>query len=212
MTDARWTEEMEALRQEMALRHEGREEALALCRKVIQSSSRSIRHIHRRDMDGARKALDETRLLVQEMQGALAPYPELAHSNYRSDAEKEYVEGEAVFAMVQGQPLPTTADLGITTTAYLNGLGEASSECRRYVLDLMRAGELSEADRLMERMEDIYDELMTCDYPDGLTGGLRRTCDALRGVLERTRSDQAVTHIQRELIDTIRDAVGRFKA
>jgi len=206
MSEAGWAQVMEDLRCALTERHKGREAALPLCRQVVQSSSRAIRHIHRKEMSEARAKLDETRALVREMQAALAPYPDLLHSGYRSDAEKEYVEGEAVFAMVQGKPLPTYEEMNVTVPAYLNGMCEASSECRRYVLDLMRSGKMSDADQLLTVMEDIYDELITFDFPDALTGGLRRACDALRAVLERTRSDLALTHTQRQLADTIREA------
>lgn len=210
MSDSGWPQVMEDLRQTLNLQHQGREAALPLCRQVVQSSSRAIRCIHRKEFDEARAKLDATRQLVREMQAALAPYPELCFSNYRSDAEKEYVEGEAVLAIVLNQPLPSPADLEVTIPAYLNGMAEASSECRRYVLDLMRAGNLAEADRIMSAMEEIYDELITVDFPDSLTGGLRRTCDALRTVLERTRSDLAITHIQTELLRAIGRAMDKL--
>ncbi|GMV36562.1 MAG: hypothetical protein AMXMBFR61_10700 [Fimbriimonadales bacterium] len=210
MSDSSWAQVMEELRQTLNLQHQGREAALPLCRQVVQSSSRAIRSIHRKEFDAARAKLDATRQLVREMQAALAPYPELCYSNYRSDAEKEYVEGEAVLAMVLNQPLPNPEDLEVTIPAYLNGMAEAASECRRYVLDLMRAGNLSEADRIMATMEEIYDELITVDFPDSLTGGLRRACDALRTVLERTRSDLALTHIQTELLRAIGNAMDKL--
>lgn len=210
MSDSEWGVVMDGLRQQLTERNAGREAALGLCRKVIQSSSRAIRHIHRHELPEARAILDETLGHVREMQAAIAPYPDLANSGYRSDAEKEFVEGEAVFAMVQGKPLPTFEQVGVMVAAYLNGMAEASSECRRYVLDLMRNGELSEAESLLTVMEDIYDELITFDFPDALTGGLRRTCDALRAVLERTRSDLALTYTQKHLADAIKEAAAKL--
>ena len=210
MSDPEWAVVMEQLREEMTERHRGREEALTLCRQVIQFSSKAIRAIHRHEFDTARQLLDQTKGLVSEMQAALAPFPELAHSGYRSDAEKEFVEAEAVLSMVQKLPLPAPSKLEVMMAAYLNGMAEASSECRRYVLDLMRSGEMAEAERLLGVMEDIYDELITFDFPDVLTGGLRRTCDALRAVLERTRSDLTVTSTQRELLNAVRTATERF--
>jgi translin len=38
-------------------------------------------------------------------------------------------------------------------------------------------------------MDSIYNLLMTFDFPDAITYGLRRRVDSLRGVLERTRGD-----------------------
>ncbi len=48
-------------------------------------------------------------------------------------------------------------------------------------------------------MDDIYDVLVTMDYPDGVTGGLRRTTDVARGILEKTRGDLTVAARQAQL-------------
>ena len=136
----------------------------------------------------------------------MEPHPKILHGPYLQDAEKEMVEAAAVLAIVLDRPLPSPEDLGVGLIAYLNGMGEAASECRRYVLDEMRSGSLSQAERLLNQMESVYGQLITFDYPDSLTGGLRRTCDALRAVIERTRSDLTMTQVQRELIDELRAA------
>ena len=120
--------------------------------------------------------------------------------------EKELVEGLATRALVKGTDLPSPAGLGVAAPAYLNGLGEAASECRRTVLDQLRRGDLEEAEALQERMERVQDELAQFDFPDGLTGGLRRTNDALRAVVERTRSDLTLTRVQNRLIDELKKA------
>ena len=73
--------------------------------------------------------------------------------------------------------------------AYLNGMAEAASELRRHVLDCLRAGDCARAEELFATMDDVYALLVTVDYPDAVTGGLRRTTDALRAVIERTRGD-----------------------
>ena len=108
------------------------------------------------------------------------------------DAQKEYVEGCVVLNIVTGHLLPTPEELAVDSAAYLNGLGEAASELRRYLLDSMRKGDLSKGEKLLTAMDDIYSVLVTIDFPDAITGGLRRTTDMLRGVLERTRSDMTL--------------------
>jgi translin len=210
MKESGWLDVMQSLRERLTEQHQGREDALSLCRKVIQNSSKSIRNIHRHQFDDAQALLAETKTMVRDMQAALAPFPELAFSGYRSDAEKEFVEANAVFAMVQWMPLPSFESLGVMVSAYLNGMAEASSECRRYVLDLMRHGKMDDAEKLLEVMDEIYAELITFDFPDVLTGGLRRTCDSLRGVLERTRSDLAVTSTQRQLLTALEDVSSKL--
>ena len=88
--------------------------------------------------------------------------------------------------------------------AYLHGLGDAVGELRRYLLDSMRKGDLSRGEEFLAAMDDIYNILVTMDYPDALTGGLRRVTDMVRGVLERTRSDLTLTMRQNELEKRLR--------
>ncbi len=142
---------------------------------------------------------DEAGVAVAEAQAALLPFPALAAAGPLHDAEKEYAEARLTAALVSGAPLPTPGELGVRSGAWLNGLCEAASELRRYLLDRLRAGEMAEADRLLAVMNDVYDLLVSIDYPDAVTGGLRRATDALRAVLERTRGDLTTTVLQTRL-------------
>jgi len=194
-----WSEIAERVRQQLEERHQAREEALQACRKAVQLCARAIRSLHRREFDTCRALLGEAHQQILHARARLMPYPMLYYAGFLQDAEEEYVEGEALYAIVLGNALPEPEELGVEITAYLNGMAEAASECRRYVLDLLRAGELTHAETLLRVMDEIYDELITFDYPDALTQGLRRTCDALRAVLERTRADLTVTVTQKQL-------------
>lgn len=202
--ESRWEEVLAPLRTEMDGRHKVREAALQKCRLLIQTSSKCIRHVHRRQFEQAARLLDEAKQLSKAARDEMVPFPTVRYASYLQDAEKEMVEAAVVFAIVQGQPLPSNEELGTDVVSYLNGMGEAASEIRRYVLDEMRSGSLEEAARMLSQMEAVYDELITFDYPDSLTGGLRRTCDALRAVIERTRSDLTLTQVQRELLEELR--------
>lgn len=195
-----WESEAAELRAKAQLMHEARERGLAACRRLIQTSAKCIRHIHRHQFAEAHSLLEEARAVSKEAREALEPYPELYFAGYLHDAEKEMVEAAAVLAMVEGRPFPKPEELSVLAMSYLNGMGEAASECRRFALDEMRKGRLEKAEDILEQMESIYDELITFDFPDGMTGGLRRTCDALRAVVERTRSDLTATTSQHELI------------
>lgn len=194
-----WIKIADELREQMDGRHKAREGALVACRKTIQSCAKAIRSLHRQENEAARELLNEARGLIEEARQSVRDHPDLFHAGYISDAEKEYAEGEAIYAIVLGNPVPEPGDVGVGITAYLNGMGEAASECRRYILDALRRGELERAESVFVVMEEIYDELVTFDYPDALTGGLRRTCDALRAVLERTRGDLTMTRTQKQL-------------
>lgn len=194
----------ENLRSEAASMHSAREAGLQKSRALIQLCAKAIRHIHRRQFDEARTLIEQAKRTAEETRTTLSPNPSLYHAGYLQDAEKELVEAAVVWAIVKSEPYPTPDELGVAVFTYLNGLGEAASEVRRYALDEMREGRLAETERILAQMEDIYDELVTFDYSDGMTGGLRRTTDALRAVVERTRSDLSLTTMQQRLVDQLR--------
>ncbi|HRI43566.1 MAG TPA: hypothetical protein PLL78_05540 [Fimbriimonadaceae bacterium] len=206
MANPGWDDVVAALRERMDAMHQTRERALASTRLLIQTCSKCIRHVHRHQFDEAARLMGEARTIATKAREDLRPHPELFYAGYLQDAEKEMVEAAALLAMVHAAPLPTLDSLGVGPAAYLNGMGEAASEARRYVLDEMRKGRYESAERLLGAMETIYDDLITFDYPDSLTGGLRRTCDALRAVIERTRGDLTLTQSQQELLEALRSA------
>ncbi len=194
------------IRETMDSMHKRREQALASSRQIIQLASKCIRHVHRHQFQEAEVILSQARKAAKDLRADLIEVPVILYSGYLQDAEKEMVEAAAVYSIALGQPIPSRLELGVEVTSYLNGLGEAASECRRYVLDELRKGSVEEAERLLGWMEGVYDDLITFDYPDSLTGGLRRTCDALRAVVERTRSDLTLTVNQRELLQELQRA------
>ncbi len=194
------------LRGALEAKNAAREVALKTCREIIRTSACSIRAAHRLEFVEAEKLAADARKLGEDLRQALAAAPDLLYAGYVHDALKEYVEAEAVLAMLQNRPWPSPEDLGVEPAAYLNGLAEAGSEGRRYVLDRLRDGNLEEGDRVLAAMDDIYHELITFDFPDAITGGLRRTTDAFRAVLERTRGDLTLTWRQMSLERALRAA------
>jgi translin len=176
-----------------------REEALPACRACIRSASRAIRAVHRDEPEAVARHLAEAEASLRVAQRTLAPFPELVHAGFLHDAEKEYVEARAVAALVAGRAVPGPAELGVSPTAWMRGLAEAASELRRHLLDRLREGRLDRAEALLASMDDVYSALVVVDYPDALTGGLRRTLDALRAVLERSRGDVTTTVLQTRL-------------
>ena len=174
-----------------------RDQALKLSREIIRHSSRAIRAVHRQDRAKAEKEIDGAREGCRELEQMLVPYPDLMAAGYSRDALKEYAEACLTYALVENEPLPQPEDLGVSFQAYLGGLGEAAGELRRRVLDIIREGETEEAERLLDWMDEIYGLLVTMDFPDAITGNLRRTTDLVRGVTERTRGD-LTTNIQQQ--------------
>ena len=172
---------------------QAREQALAACRRTIRACGQAIRAVHRGEADAVGRLTAEANDALRQAQEVLGPHPHVAHAGFLHDAEKEYAEAVLTAALVAGEPLASAEDIGVGMAAWLGGLAEAASELRRHLLDRIRAGELERGEALLGAMEDIYDLLVTFDYPDALTGGLRRITDALRAVLERSRSDVTTT-------------------
>jgi len=182
-----------------------REKVLPLCREVIRHSGNAIRAVHRQQFDQAKELLQSARNRLTEAEESISGYGELSYSGFVRDARKEFAEGSITLALVTGNRLPDPDELGIDAVAYLNGLGEAVGELRRYLLDSMRRGNLSHGEELLSAMDDIYNTLVSMDFPDAITGGLRRTTDMVRGVLERTRSDLTLAMGQKGVVDKLTD-------
>jgi translin len=198
-----WDQTVLELKERAQGMHEAREAALGHCRKLGQLAARSIRHVHRHQFDEAESLLEQAKQAAEAARASLRPFPEL-NPAYLHDSEKEMVEAAAVLAIVRGLPYPTPHELGAQVMSYLNGMGEAASEVRRFALDSIRHGKVEEAEAILGQMEMIYEDLITFDFSDAMTGGLRRTCDALRAVVERTRSDLTLTTTQQALTEELR--------
>ncbi|MFC1940881.1 haloacid dehalogenase [Chloroflexota bacterium] len=190
----------EQIRLSLSAKDAAREKVLPLCREVIRNSSQAIRAVHRQEFDRAKELLESACNLLNEAERAL-DVADLVNIGFLRDAQKEFAEGSILLALVMGEPVPDPLDLWVSvdSAAYLNGLGEAVGEMRRYLLDCMRKGDLSRGEEILSAMDDIYSVLVTMDFPDAITGGLRRTTDMVRGVLERTRSDLTLVMRQKDL-------------
>ncbi len=188
--------------------HRSRETALASCRETIRSCGLAIRAVHRLQPGEADARVAEADQSLRRAQEALAPHPRLAAAGFLHDAEKELAEARLTAALVGGAPLPGPEQLRVGMAAWLNGLAEAASELRRHLLDRLRAGETARGEELLVAMEDVYDMLVTIEYPDAITGGLRRATDALRAVVERSRADVTTTVLQGALQRSIEGRLG----
>lgn len=197
------TEQIQAA---FAAKNSARDNAIARSRELIRRCAESIRAIHRHEWAQADEKLAAVRASAAELRDVVAEYPDLYYTGYTQDALKEVVEAHATYAMVRDQPLPTPQDLETEFNTYLNGLAEAATELRRFILDILRRkdGSSDEAERLLNWMDAIYDELVTFDFPDAITSGLRRQTDVVRGVLERTRGDLTMTLRQQQMEEALR--------
>ncbi|OIO87540.1 MAG: haloacid dehalogenase [Anaerolineae bacterium CG2_30_58_95] len=191
------------IRQDFDVKTAARDKALAQARALTRACALSIRAVHRDETDVMQAHLDEARKLAEALRSDLAQYPDLYFAGYTQDALKEYAEASITCALIQHQPLPTPDELGVIHPTYLNGLAEAVGELRRRCLDILRHGYSNEAENLLGHMDDIFSVLVTMDYPDAITNGLRRQTDVARSILERTRGDitfsQRGEHLERSL-------------
>ncbi len=181
------------------LKHSARERALPKSRSAIRCCANSIRATHRQEFSIAAQLIEQAATLLAEMGHDLQDHQDIYHAGFVHDAQKEYAEAATFAALTQHQPLPTPQELAINYAAYLNGLAEAIGELRRYVLDQLRRGNVENCEVFLNYMDDIYATLITVDFPDAITSGLRRSTDAARGLLEKTRGDLTAVAVQSQL-------------
>lgn len=207
MTDLASTLEFigEKIRRSFSAKNEARDKAIKSSREAIFKCSTSIRAAHRGEYETARALADEARDIIREVDEAISDNDDLRYTGFVHDSRKEYAEARITLALISGEAIPDPDELGVTYSAWLNGLGEAAGELRRYLLDVMRRGRVEQCEDILGMMDDIYSLLVTIDFPDAMTGGLRRTTDMVRGVLERSRGDLTVALRQRELEHKLED-------
>lgn len=202
----------EQVRADFESRSRARDEALNRARELVRLCATAIRASHRNEWENARQSLEQADAIGQELMTMLAPYPDLFYAGYVQDGLKELVEAHTTLALAQNLSLPTPEALRVPYATYLNGLCEAASEMRRRCLDELRRGSITEAERLLEAMEEIFDMLVTFDFNDAITGGLRHRVDQLRGVLERTRGDLTNSVCQAQLAEALQRFERRLQA
>jgi translin len=200
----------ENIRKVLEAKHQAREQLVTMSRVLTRHCANAIRAMHRQEWDSARTLLDTARGVLDDMKHSVEGYPDLYYAGYTQDSFKEYVEAAAAYALVRDEPLPTPEELAIDEATYLNGLAEAATELRRYILDILRHEHSEEAERLLAAMDAIYDTLVTFDFPDAISGGLRHRTDNVRGVLERTRGDMTTSLRQQRLQAALERAASRY--
>lgn len=177
------------IRKKFDARTSARDQALSQARQLTRACSLAIRAVHRDDVEGMNTQLAEASQLADALRSSLASFPDLYYAGYTQDALKEFVEANVTCALIRNQPLQTPEELSVESATYLNGLAEVVGELRRRTMDILRHGYSAEAERLLGYMDEIYSVLVTMDYPDAITNGLRRQTDLARGIIEKTRGD-----------------------
>jgi translin len=200
----------ERAHQSFEVRTQARDKALLQARQLTRQSANAIRAIHRGEVEEAAAQLVSAAEIVASLKNDLNDFPELFNAGYTQDAIKEFAEANITVALVRNEDLPSPEDLKVEYATYLNGLAEAAGELRRRCLDILRQGYSKEAERLLTCMDDIYGVLVTMDYPDAITSGLRRQTDLVRGVTERTRGDLTLSIREEQLKQTMNALIDRL--
>jgi translin len=201
----------DGIRVQLDAKMTAREQGLTSSRSAIRCCGNAIRAMHRYEFDGARELVDEAKSHLDVATSALADHPDMLHAGFVHDAQKEYAEARVTLALVTEGALPSPEEIGVPASAFLKGMAEAIGEVRRHLLDLMRKGELKRCEELLGSMDDLYFVLVSMDYPDGITFGLRRLTDVARSIIERTRGDFTTSTIQFELRDALDEHASRFR-
>jgi len=201
----------EQIHQAFEARTNTRDEVLSQARTLTRYCASAIRAVHRDEFDNARENIDLASSIAKSFQTDLVEYPDLYYAGYTQDALKEFAEANIVYALVIGAELPSPQELGLENAAYLNGLAETVGEFRRRCLDILRQGYSQDAERLLNYMDDIYAILITMDYPNAITGGIRRQTDIVRGITERTRGDLTLSLRQEHLEQTMQRLESQLK-
>jgi translin len=194
----------ESASQAFAAKNAAREAGLSRSRDAIRNSANAIRAVHRGEFELADELSRKAGTLLAEGKQALREHQDIRYAGFVHDAEKEYAEARITLAFIAGhETIPSRTELDVQLSAYLNGLGEAVGELRRHLLDMLRSGDVERCEDCLALMDEVYGIMVTFDYPDAMTGGLRRTTDNTRGILERTRGDLSLAVRQRDLEQTL---------
>jgi len=195
----------DSVRAYLDAKHQAREHALPLTREVVRLSANAIRNVHRANFDVADELLAKAKANLEQTEASLRDHRDIFYAGFVHDAQKEFAEAHTTLALIAGRPLPTPEALGVMGAAYLNGIGETVGELRRHLLDVLRSGDIQHCEEVLDAMGEIYGVLVTMDYPEAVTAGLRRTADAMRGILERTRGDFTMAATQHRLEAKLED-------
>lgn len=201
----------EGIRSRFDAMDEARERSLDASRKITRFSGDAIKAIHRGEWERADAMMVETGKLIREVNDILKDFPEIYYAGFVGNAQTEYAEVSILYAILHDRDIPDPVDLGIDPAAYLSGMGDATGELRRHILDLIRLDRAEDGEKYLNIMDEFFTEMTSFDYPDAITRGLRKKADTARSLIERTRGDLTNALQAKKLMksmDKLRDDLG----
>jgi translin len=166
-----------------------REQSLTTSRAIVRECSKSIRNIHRNDEVSAKEHIENARKKLENLKSISSDVSEISYAGYVLDAEREFVEAVMFYTFEVSGYIEPFNNFNVHPSSYIQGIGDTIGEWRRKALDHLRNLDIKKAETYLAIMEEGMGILNELDYPDALTGGLRRYADNARSIIERTRSD-----------------------
>ncbi|MFA6035834.1 MAG: hypothetical protein WC759_02655 [Candidatus Micrarchaeia archaeon] len=170
--------------EELKKREHAQDELLRLTRELVRECANSIKAIHARQIDVAKKHLAGADALVKKVKAIDRNFEHISGQSLQ-----EYAEVKMLVAAVAGKPMPTYKELGIPFESWLTGLCDVVGELRREMLEALKRGKKAEAKKFFERMNEIYESMLPLRFSNSLLPNFRRKQDVARGQVEQARSE-----------------------
>jgi len=145
--------------------------------------------MHRNDAKGSDEFIKSAKEKIDKLNKLSSEVSEISYAGYVLDAEREFVEAVMFYTFEVNGIIEPFTNFNVHASSYIQGIGDTIGEWRRKALEHLRNLEITEAEKYLKIMEESIGILNELDYPDALTGGLRRYADNARSIIERTRSD-----------------------
>ncbi|HII81072.1 MAG TPA: haloacid dehalogenase [Methanosarcina sp.] len=192
------------IRENLEVKDRIREEGLKISREIVRECRTASFALHGKDFEKASNSIETAGKALKKLEARFEGHADIYHAGFVEHAQQEYSEVSVLYSLLKDEgkmlSLPSPDELGVEYTAYLNGLGDVVGELRRHILDLIRGEAFEKAEVFLGIMENIHATLMDFDYPDAITGGLRRKTDVSRSLIEKTRGD-VVNAIQQQKLE-----------
>jgi len=188
------------IRKELSGKEKSRNTTQQYMRKTTSLSKQAILFIHQKRFKEAKELLKKAKSNIERTNQMALNYAELVYSGLFNDALQEYSEACLLIKLVQESKFATPEEIEVPSVNYVLALGDVIGELRRLALDALREGDTKKGEDYLERMDEIYIELMAMDESYMLVPGLRRKCDIARRVIEATRGD-VTQEIRRSMLE-----------
>lgn len=192
------------IRNNLELKDRIREEGLKISREIVRECRTASFALHGKNFEKASNSIEAAGKALKKLEARFEGHADIYHAGFVEHAQQEYSEVAVLYSLLKdegkAQNLPSPDELGVEYAAYLNGLGDVVGELRRHILDLIREESFEKAEVFLGVMENIHETIMDFDYPDAITGGLRRKTDVSRSLIEKTRGD-VVNAIQQKKLE-----------